>query len=255
MNLVALLFTLVVGLFFLIGMFIPHFFKDKEKLILFTTSFTFVLLLYLFVFDLLPEILEILNPKEDTRYLIVILLFSLLGFLLLKILDFFVPEHKHEHHEKKDNVKEHQNHFYHIGFITAVSLIIHNLLEGISIYITSLSSLKAGILMALSVGCHNLPLGIEIFISMSQKKEKKHHQILIYTLLILSSFIGAFTLFLLNKELNFYMEGILLSITLGMIFYISICELLPEVFKNRNHKEIKIGLVLGLVLAIVLILL
>ena len=64
MNIVALLLTLVVGLFFLIGMLIPHFFKDKEKLTLLTTSFTFILLFYLFIFDLLPEILEILKKMH-----------------------------------------------------------------------------------------------------------------------------------------------------------------------------------------------
>ena len=231
MKYTALVLTMVVGLFFLIGMVISRFFKNKEKLIHFTTSFTLIIIFFLILMDLFPEIIDILNPMEDIRYSIVILLFTLLGFLLLKILDFFVPEHTHEHHEKNDNVLEHKNHFYHIGFITAISLIIHNLLEGISIYITGLNDLKAGLLMALSVGCHNLPLGIEIFISFSFKKENKFTKVLVYGLLILSSFIGAFSLFLFGKELNQYIEGILLCVTLGMLIYISLCELLPEVKK------------------------
>ena len=252
MNYLALLLTIIVGIFFLLGMLIPSFFQNKEKLILFTTSFSLIIMLFLMLGDLIPEILGILNPQENSRYGLIILIFFILGFLLLKVLDFFIPEHKHEHKEKNDKIIEHQNHFYHIGFITSISLIIHNLLEGISIYITGLNNIRAGLLMALSVGCHNLPLGIEIFISMSFKKESRKSNKLVYFLLISSSFVGALFLFFLDKEINFYIEGILLSITLGMLFYISFCELLPEIYKNKSKKETKLGILCGLLLAFVL---
>lgn len=255
MESIALLLTLMVGLFFLAGMFVTKFFKNKEKLVQFTTGFTLVLMFFLILMDLTPEIVEVLNPNEDRRYIIVIFLFSLFGFLLLKILDFFVPEHSHEHHEKNDNKKEHENHVYHIGFITAISLVIHNMLEGISMYIAGVNDLKAGLLMALSVGCHNLPLGIEIYISMSYRKEKTFSKLGVYALLLLSSFMGALSIFLMGQEINPYFEGILLSITLGMLLYISLCELLPEVVKNIQKKEIQWGMLAGVGLSILLTLL
>lgn len=255
MELKALLLTVLVGIFFLIGIYIPKFFKKKDKLILFTTSLAFVVMMFILFCDLIPEINEILEPFTNLHYLILILIFVLFGFFLLKILDLFVPEHTHDHHEHDDNQKEHNNHLYHIGLITAISLIIHNMLEGISIYVAGLNDWKTGLMMALSVSCHNLPLGVQISANLEATKEKKGFKIFIFTLLIVSSFLGAFLLYVTQEELTHLMEGILLSITIGMLLYISLLELLPEIRANKSHKEIKLGLLVGVLLAFILILL
>lgn len=253
MELKALVLTLLVGVFFLIGMIIPKFFKNKTKLISFSTGLTFVIILFLILVDIAPEIWELLEPNKNWRYLILIIIFTALGFVLLKILDYFVPEHSHHHKENETNIEEHNNHLFHIGFITALSLTIHNVLEGITIYVTGLTDFKMGIILAISVGCHNLPLGIDVAANMESNKEKKSMNIIISLLLIFSSFLGAFILFLMNQELNILVEGILLSLTLGMLIYITFCELWNEVKENFRKKEVQIGLIIGLIISIILL--
>ncbi len=248
----ALFLTIVVGLFFLAGIFITNFIHNKNKLLEMTTGLTFIIMLYLILFDLIPEINELLNPLEFPKYILLIIIFVLLGITLLKLLDLFVPEHTHKHQENETNIEEHNNHFFHIGFITAISLIIHNILEGISIYITGLNNFSAGILMAITVGIHNLPLGIEISASMNMGENKKKFNFLVSILLTLSSCFGAFFLFLFHTDFNTLLEGILLSITLGMLIYISVFELLPEVMENKKRKYMQIGLIVGLIIAILL---
>lgn len=248
----ALLLTLFVGVFFLIGLFLPKLFKKKEKLILITTAITFLIMVYLICFDLFPETVEIYKSLESNSSFLILLIASVTGFFSLKILDIFIPEHHHEHCEEKDNIQEHNAHLFHIGYITAISLILHNILEGISIYATALGNLKLGWMMALTVGFHNLPLGIEIAINLEARKEKKVEKIGISLLLILSSFLGAFCLFLLKKELTLLVKGILLCLTLGMLFYISFFELFPELKRNKRKKEIKMGFLLGLILITIL---
>ena len=71
-------------------------------------------------------------------------------------------------------------------------------------------------------------------------------------LLIISSSLGALSLYLLNTELNTILEGILLSLTIGMILYIALFELFIEVKKNLNQKETKIGLFLGFLFSLLL---
>lgn len=250
----ALFLTIVVGIFFIIGMVIPKLFKNKNKLIVFTTGLTFIIMLALIVFDLFPEILEVLDPLHNLKNALLTCIFIFLGLLILKILDLFVPEHHHEHHEKNDNLIEHNDHLFHIGLITAISLMIHNILEGISIYITGINDFKLGVLMAISVGCHNLPLGIEIAANMEVSQKNKFTKFLILSLLVISSFLGAFILFIANKDLNEMLEGILLSMTLGMLFYISMFEILSEVKLNWRKKELKLGLLVGIIIAILLFL-
>ncbi len=248
----SLLLTILVGLFFLIGIAVPKFFKNKKKLILFTTSLTLVIMLYLLLFDLVPEVLEVYEEFSKVFYLFIFLASIIFGFGILKILDFFVPEHTHNHQEENDNVQEHQDHLFHIGFITSISLIIHNMLEGISIYITGLNDIKLGLLMALSVGCHNLPLGIEVSIGLEANKEKRKQKIGILIFLVFSSFLGAFLLYGIGGSLNSFIEGFLLSMTIGMLLYISLMELLPEAKANFKEKETKVGFLVGLILAILL---
>lgn len=250
--LAALLLTILVGVFFLIGMIIPKFIKNKNKLILIATGLTFVIMLFLIVFDLAPEIIEILDPFHNTKYLILIVLFIALGIVSLKLLDFFVPEHSHDHKENETNIEEHNDHFFHIGIITAISLTIHNVLEGISIYITGINDVKAGLLMAITVGLHNLPLGIEVSANMNASEKKKTTKLLISILLILSSTFGALILYVLNTDFNTLLEGILLSITLGMIIYISIFELFHEVKENIKRKEMKVGILLGIIISVIM---
>ena len=245
----ALLLTLLISGFFLIGIIIPKFFPNKNKVIKLATGFTFVIMIFLIIFDLIPEIIEILTPFENNQNIILILIFISLGFFSLRLLDFFVPEHTHHHQPNETNIKEHNNHFFHIGLITAISLVIHNIIEGISIYITGINSLESGLLMAITVGLHNIPLGIEVSANMNAVENKKISKILINLLLIFSSTFGAIILFAFKTEFNFLLEGILLSITLGMISYISLFELLKEVKENIKDKEIKIGLILGLIIA------
>lgn len=247
----ALLLTVLVSFFFLVGIFLPSFFKNKEKLVLFTTSFTLMVMFFLLFSDLLPEIVEIFEPIQF-QTIVFIFLFVFLGFVILKLLDFLIPDHHHEHHEKNDNKLEHNAHLFHIGFLTSLSLIIHNSLEGISIYLTGLTNMKLGFLMAITVGCHNLPLGISIAVGLSAKRDNKLINFLILFSVILSSFLGAFLLFLFSKNLSLLCKGILLSMTTGMILYISLCELLPEIIANRKQKEIYLGLFFGILFVLFL---
>jgi ZIP family zinc transporter len=252
MKIQSLLLTIIVGIFFLIGMIIPNFFKDKNKLILSTTGFTFVIMLFLIFFDLIPEINDILKSSLNYKYLVLVVLFIFLGIALLKLLDIFIPEHIHKHHDNEANIKEHNNHLYHIGLITAISLIIHNILEGISIYITGINDFKLGLLLSLSVGCHNLPLGIEISANMNIDNNNKSFKLIISFFLIISSFLGAFLLFILNNNIHVIIETILLAITLGMLIYITFLEIYPEIKENITKKELKLGLLIGLILATIL---
>lgn len=255
MPIKALALTILVSIIFFIGMLIPRLCKNRTKLIDYSTSLTFVIMLFLIFFDLIPEINDILEPFKNVKNFILIILFSGLGFLLLKLLDMFIPEHHHEHHDNEKNITEHNEHVFHIGFITAMSLIIHNILEGISIFITGLNDFKLGFMMALSVGIHNLPLGIEVAVGIGANKSKKITKYVITILLLLSSWIGAFVVYIFNLNLSGLVEGALMSITLGMLIYIAFAELSNEVWQNIKHKSTLVGIIIGLVVSIILLVL
>ena len=103
-------------------------------------------------------------------------------FLILKILDRFVPEHD-------------SNNLSHIGIVSSIAIIIHNIIEGMAIYNTVISDLNTCILLSLGVGLHNIPLGMAI--SSTTYKDNKKSTILV-VLIALSTFIGGLLIALFN---------------------------------------------------------
>lgn len=249
----ALSLTIIVGLFFLVGMIITKFTSRKKELTLFATGLAFIVMLGMILFDIIPEIGEHVLEFNSGKKWLIIILGTLTGFALLKILDLLIPHHHHEHKEHEKNKKEHNEHLFHIGLVTSISLILHNIIEGMSIYITGVTNFKMGLMMALAVSLHNIPLGIEISVGMDSTKTKQKTKWISTILLTLSSFMGAFLLFLLNHEMNVTVLATLLCITFGMLIYIALFELLKEIWMNRQSKPIYYGIALGVIINIVMV--
>lgn len=232
----GILLTLIVGLFFLIGILTFQNSKTKDKFSTFTISISFIVMLGLILTHLLPEIIEFNN-----KWLIFPLIF---GFSILIILDKFIPHHHHEHSDNECDKVDHDKHLNHIGILTIVALTIHNIIEGISLYSVTINNSISGLLMMISIGLHNIPLGFQIGNSIDKKKNK-----LLIVFLCISTFIGSLIMIVFNG-LNENIISILLSLTLGMLVYIILFELLGEVIKNIRKKETIIGLLIGLLVII-----
>lgn len=241
----GIILTLTAGLFFLIGGLISSKVSNKDKLNNFSIALAFIIMLSLVLFDLFPENLELLEEYSTISKTIIIGLFIIVGLLILKILDIFIPDHHHEHHDNEKNKKEHISHIHHIEKLTVVSLILHNIIEGFAIFGMANNSLKIGLLTSISVALHNIPLGTHIFSSLDIKNNK-----LLILNLTLSSLFGGL-IFLIIGEISNLILAIITSITLGMILYISIWELLPELLVNRKKAETIIGMLIGLMLLVI----
>ncbi len=81
------------------------------------------------------------------------------------------------------------------------------------------------------------------------KKSKK--QAFIYTLIAaISEPFGAFIAYLFISQINDYLFAIILSITAGIMIYLSICELLKEYFKNYKYCKVFKYFFLGILIMI-----
>lgn len=249
MKLIGLLLALISGLFFIVGFLIANKVKNKEKLSYFAIALAFVVMLNLVIFDLVPEVLEIFENN-----IIIALVLVLVGMAILKVLDLFIPDHHHDHKENEHNHEEHNSHVYHIGIVTLISLLLHNIIEGIAIYGLSINSIESGLFMCLGVALHNIPLGIEIEVALSKLNNKKWLNKVLVTLLSLSSLFGGIIGILFGNISEIFL-GVVTALTLGMIIYIALFELLQEIFNNHKHKEIYYGIITGVIIIILSLLL
>lgn len=236
----SLLVTLLAGVFILIGIILGYCLKKKGKFIDISIGLAFSVMVILAFSHILPECYEALD-KNILR----VLIYMLIGFMLLRLLDHLVPHHEHEEHSHKHEC--HIEHLEHVGILTTVAIVIHNIIEGMTLYITSTNDFKSGILLAIAIGLHNIPLGIMISSTLKGKK-----QIIINSIILtLSTFVGGLIIFFITSNINEMIVGCLLAITVGMISYIIKDELLPSIIKGNNKKYNVLGMIIGVVILII----
>lgn len=244
-----LFITLLVGLFTVVGSLLVFISKNNKKFISFSICLAFGVMVTLGVLELLPESYELITAHINKPYnVIMLLLCAIVGFTVLKTLDNFVPDHDHDH--KHD--KEHKLNLFHIGIISSIALILHNIIEGITLYSTLVTSISAGAMMGLAIGIHNIPLGMVIASTFYKKTNSKLKTILISLVISLSTFIGGFLAYICSGYvMSELLEGILLAATLGMIIYITCFELLAQI-KEIKNKSFSIGvIILGIIVMLI----
>ena len=235
----GLFITFLLGLFFLLGVLVIFFGKNTKTIENLSISIALGTMVSLIGFDLVPEVLE--HTKDIPLFLL--FLFMIFGIALLKGLDFFVPDHDEghgfHHHCSEENL-------VHIGIISLVAISLHNVIEGMAVYSLVSESVKTGLFVALGVGLHNIPMGMVIASTMEH--EKMPHKLIAYGVASISTFLGGVLMFFIHPFISGGVIAALLSITLGMIFYIVLFELIPHVFHSENKKISVLGFVIGVVL-------
>ncbi|MFA6214437.1 MAG: zinc transporter ZupT [Candidatus Micrarchaeia archaeon] len=136
------------------------------------------------------------------------------------------------------------------GAFTAVGIAIHNLPEGLSVFLGGVADPALGITLAFAIAMHNIPEGIAIAMPIYYST-KSRAKAFLYTLAAgLAEPLGALIgmLFLLP-----FLSPGFLSISLafvgGIMVFISFDELLPLCFDNRGSGHASIlGIIIGMML-------
>ena len=225
--------TVINGLLAFAGLIFFNSKKNRHLIIL--ISFTTGTLIGGAFFHFIPEAIELGLFKLTSL--------TIIGFILFLFLEKFLYWH-HCHDGKCD---EHP-----FTYLLLYGDAMHNFIDGIIIASSFLISFSFGIVTSLLILLHELPqeisdLGVLIYGGLSKKKA------LIYNFLAqLTSVIGGILgyFFLSLKDYSIF----LLPIAAGGFLYISISDLIPEIFKEKNLGKLVINLlfiILGLSLMII----
>ena len=232
----AFLITTIAGLSTLIGI-IPIYLKIKNtnKLICISLAFASGVMASVSIFSLTPESYVLL--RENLRLvpsIVLMIIFFLIGILLTSFFD--------------KVFQKLENKLYKIGIINTLALMIHNIPEGILTFSTTTSNISLGITLALSIMCHNIPEGISISVPIyySTKSKKK---VWFYTIISgFSEVLGAILTYLfLYSFINNQFIVIILSLTTGIMIYISIFELLPNSLEYKEKKTTIVAFIIGFI--------
>lgn len=182
------------------------------------------IMLFISIFDLIPASFLYFNKRYDFVISIVIIaVYASLGAILVYIID------------KK---KKSSNNLYKIGIISMISLVLHNIPEGIITFLTTKNDLSLGLSLSISIALHNIPEGIAISIPIFYGDNNKKKALLYTLIAALSEPFGAFICYMLFREINIYLFAFILSLTSGIMIYLSIFELLKNGFKYDKSSFI-----------------
>lgn len=147
----SLLISFLAGISTFIGGLVVFIkFKDKNKFLAFSLSFSLSVMLSISVFELIPEsIMTLLNKMS----FLLAFLSGLFMFVLGKIL---VSKITHKTHLLSGNS------LYRVGVLSMIALMIHNFPEGIATFMASYNDISTGISLGIAIMLHNIPEGISI---------------------------------------------------------------------------------------------
>lgn len=209
--------------------------KDKLHLIL---GFTAGVLLGVVAFDILPEIIVLVNEINIDPMLPMIAL--VLGFLVFHILEKALLIH----HAQEENYGKHKHPS--VGVLSALALIGHSFLDGVGIGLAFQISPSVGFLVSAAVIAHDFSDGLNT-VSLVLVHKNTHNRALYFLLFdAIAPVFGALStkfFVLANEVLLLY-----LGFFAGFLLYIGASEVLPEAHSEHSSYKTIFLTICGIVL-------
>jgi ZIP family zinc transporter len=238
-----LLITFLAGMSMAVGALFVKCVKDPHILSQLSTSLALGALAALVVFDLGPEAVEYALNEN----LIMALVALFVGFGLLSLLETLIPNHDHaedhDAHATEDEIA------VHIGLISVVALMVHNVVEGMTMYALALESLQQGAIYAFGVALHNIPMGMLIFTAL--RSERRRIKALALAGALLSTVLGGLIMMAMSGSISPDSMELLGCAALGMVLYIALEELVPHTLYMQPRWVSVLGTLAGFALVVV----
>lgn len=210
-----------------------NFKRPSEKVLSNIIGFAGGLMLSIVVFDLIPESLQ--------WSFIGTIIFSVIGVLILVLIDFSI-EHQ------KLNYNLHKK----VAVLVALGLMLHNLPEGFIMGCGFFTGDNLGVKMAIIIAIHDIPEGIS-FAAPLMAVRMRRLKILFYTFITalpttVGALGGAFA-----GNISRELLGACIAIASGVMLYVVCCEMIPESISLWNGLSKNIAIITGFILGLVII--
>ncbi|MBE0425984.1 MAG: ZIP family metal transporter [Nitrospirae bacterium] len=232
----AIFLTLLTGLTTTIGSIIAHFTKSpKYKYLGFALGCSAGGIIGVTMEEVLYKIKDDIGPYLTNFAFIGGMVFSLIMTFIFKL----------ETIEKRISSPDMK--IMRRDVVTAIRLFVHNIPEGIMVFLSTLVSIETGIFVAVAVAMHNIPQGFSLSISTFYITQDTKRSFL-YS--FFSGFIEPFCAILTALIVLPFLTGVylylLLAFVSGVLIYVSLCELIPIAHKYGEESSIFMGIIAGM---------
>lgn len=198
------------------------------------------LMLGVVAFDLLPEVFELTAGGNGLIYAMVGLALGFIGF-------HFIEQMVVMHSEHEEDYKTHAH--SHVGKVSIYALILHRLLDGLSIGVAFKLNFALGIAVSTAIIAHSFTDGLNLVSLAKLYKQDKHSGILlgISALAPLLGIVLAFFIALPPLALAVY-----LAVFAGFLMYLAAADILPSAHREKARWSIMLLTLAGLAVMLVI---
>src|SRR5574344_272067 len=233
------LVTLIVSGLFVSGVAISLLFKHTDNYIQFFLSSALGFSGTLIMVELLPDAIEKMNANYDGQMRLVLIMgYILVGMIVMKVIDVFLPDHD----RTKDNKK---NYYAHIGLMVLLPIIIYNIVAGMKIAMTFES-----VNYAFGLGICNFLFGFLLSGLFSKLFTNKLNLFLTLLLVPIASTLGVMLYEMLSASIDIT-DGIIVlvsALSIGSLIYVAIAEEFNQLLKFKKTYITALGIVVGICL-------
>ena len=245
-----LLMTFIAGLATIIGGFITFFVnKNNMKVLSLGLGFSAGVMIFVALTEILHSAQDLLVPYFPNNYQWVVYFGFIVGVLISKLIDTFVPDHVEEDLTEGCDFECKKTHrIKRAGILTAIAIAVHNFPEGLGTFLVSSQDLALGVSVAIAIALHNIPEGIAVALPIYHSTGKKRLAIWYSFWTGMTEPIGALIgLGLLSWFLPQMFIGFFLAAVVGIMIYIAFDTLLPLSHEYGDWHYAITGVMSGLI--------
>lgn len=237
-NIYPIIISSMAGMATVLGnimLFVPIKYKDKILSLAFGLSFAVLMLISLG--ELVVEGLKFVEGWNYVQMFVCSLLLLLCGCKLVDKFDHAIGE---------------KNELYRVGVLSMISLVVHNIPEGIICAMTSSIDIKLGLKMSLAILIHNIPEGICICLPIYYATMSKRKALWMTVFSGSGEVIGAIlTILFLRPLITPIVLYVIFMVTAGIMISLSLKKLLVQGIKLQQFRWFFVGIILGLVIVMI----
>ena len=177
--------------------------------------------------DLLPEAVKSSAPGQVQGVGLAIAL-GVLGFFLLEKLAFW--HHGHDGHMDHEELRQHA-----AGTMILVGTGLHNLLDGVLLGATFLTSVHMGGVLAIAIIAHQIPQQVGDISVLLSAGVARGRALLLSALSGATMVVGGVAAFFLLASLQAYIPYVL-AIAAASLIYVAVADLIPGLHKHEGAR-------------------
>ncbi len=197
---------------------------------------------------LIASFTSLILPSINIGHIYIALFGIIVGFCVIYLIEKYTPHEKYVLKFDSSNIEKEKTK---VVFLIVSAIIIHNIPEGLAVGVSMANDVDKGWATAVAISIQDIPEGLAVSLPLMMLTGKLWIPVFIGILSGFSEFVftilGGFAFSILSFMLPFG-----LAFAGGAMIYVTVKEVFPQVYRNKDDSIVTFGFLIGLLLMLYL---